>query len=51
MQRVKIYKGSDGIPKGDALVVFQKEASVYGAYRRAEGAGLALAGPSWHGAT
>ena len=31
VQRVKLYKDANGEPKGDALVVYQKEASVIGA--------------------
>lgn len=31
VQRVKLYKDANGDPKGDALVVYQKEASVIGA--------------------
>ena len=31
MRSVKIYAGGDGRPKGDGLVVFVLEASVFGA--------------------
>ena len=31
MRSVKIYAGEDGKPKGDGLVVFEKDASVFGA--------------------
>ena len=45
--RVKVYKDGEGRPKGDALVVYEKEASVFGALQLLSGrelrVGVALA--------